>query len=188
MLFLRLHMECRQTTRLGALAEVDASAFAWSPAAMAEASAASKVLSISMNGVTTGDIYVQLDPNIVNSTLGCTLFGGWYKRTYVSEMDKIVVGIALTAYATGREVSISSISCNGPYPNYEIKIYENDGKTLHNTTFTDENGNYVILLSPGKYFVHTEEFGPDFQPEEKINVIDIRDDTEFDILIKSGIR
>lgn len=45
--------------------------------------------------------------------------------------------------------------CSGPYPNYEIIIHGQDGKTIVSKLKTDLNGNYKGLLSPGTYVIYT---------------------------------
>jgi hypothetical protein len=51
--------------------------------------------------------------------------------------------------------NISTPPCEGPYPNYQIKIYEkmNGKNTLVCVTKTDENGNFRILFNPGEYVI-----------------------------------
>ena len=46
--------------------------------------------------------------------------------------------------------------CSGPYPDLSILIYtdENEKKIIA-TTQTDSNGNYHIILKPGKYIIYS---------------------------------
>lgn len=46
--------------------------------------------------------------------------------------------------------------CNGPYPNYEIIIYGDDGKTIVSKIITDSNGIAQTMLDSGSYSVHTK--------------------------------
>jgi len=45
--------------------------------------------------------------------------------------------------------------CSGPYPNYELNIYAEDGKTLISKTKTDSIGNFRMSLKSGKYIIYT---------------------------------
>jgi hypothetical protein len=60
--------------------------------------------------------------------------------------------------APSRDNKISVPPCEGPYPNYEIKIYEkiNGKNTIVCVTKTDENGNFRVLLKPGEYVIYTQ--------------------------------
>lgn len=51
--------------------------------------------------------------------------------------------------------SFSVPPCSGPYPNYEITIYAQDGKTVVSKIKTDSNGNFETLLNPGTYVIFT---------------------------------
>jgi len=79
--------------------------------------------------------------------------------------------------------------CSGPYPNYEIIIYNEDGKTVEKTIFSNEDGNYNTELEQGVYviFIQEREFGT---MKETPNQITINSDqiTQFDITIDTGIR
>ena len=44
--------------------------------------------------------------------------------------------------------------CSGPYPGYEIEIYT-DEKNIITKAKTDVNGNFKLLLKPGKYLIYT---------------------------------
>jgi hypothetical protein len=41
--------------------------------------------------------------------------------------------------------------CQGPYPHYEVKIYEKSGAEIEATTQTDEAGMFSVRLPPGQY-------------------------------------
>jgi hypothetical protein len=45
--------------------------------------------------------------------------------------------------------------CSGPYPNYEVIIYDEDGKRVISKIKTDSNGNFKAFLEPGSYLIHT---------------------------------
>ena len=46
--------------------------------------------------------------------------------------------------------------CSGPYPDLPISIYTDDNeKKRIATTHTDSNGNYHIILKPGKYIIYS---------------------------------
>jgi hypothetical protein len=45
--------------------------------------------------------------------------------------------------------------CSGLYPNYEIVIYSEDGKTVASKAKTDANGNFKTLLNTGNYIIKT---------------------------------
>jgi len=79
--------------------------------------------------------------------------------------------------------------CSGPYPNYEIIIYNEDGKTVEKTIFSNEDGNYNTELEQGVYviFIQEREFAT---MKETPNQITINSDqtSQFDIRIDTGIR
>lgn len=45
--------------------------------------------------------------------------------------------------------------CSGPYPNYDIKIYNQDTKKLVLKTKTESKGNFKAILEPGEYVIYT---------------------------------
>jgi hypothetical protein len=45
--------------------------------------------------------------------------------------------------------------CNGPYPNYHVKIYLSITNTIVFETKTDSNGNFKAFLEPGNYIIYT---------------------------------
>ncbi|MBI1925080.1 T9SS type A sorting domain-containing protein [Candidatus Poribacteria bacterium] len=46
--------------------------------------------------------------------------------------------------------------CDGPYPNYEITVYQADGKTIVSKVASDASGNYKISLNAGTYIIYTQ--------------------------------
>ena len=61
--------------------------------------------------------------------------------------------------------------CSGPYPNFTIAIYSDDNeKKMVATTQTDSNGNYHIMLKPGKYLIYASSDSPSTIDITKANV------------------
>ena len=61
--------------------------------------------------------------------------------------------------------------CSGPYPNYTITVYTDDKeKKMVTTTQTDSNGNYRIILKPGKYLIYSSLESPNTIDVTKANV------------------
>jgi len=79
--------------------------------------------------------------------------------------------------------------CDGPYPNYEVIIYEIDGKTVAHRTITDDKGNFEAQLLPGDYIVFGKN--PGFNTIEDTPIlftIEPNKRTSIEILINEGIR
>jgi len=79
--------------------------------------------------------------------------------------------------------------CTGPYPNYEIIIYNEDGKTVEKKIFSNEDGNYNTELEQGIYIIYIQqhEFGKMKQITKQIT-INSGQTSKFDIRIDTGIR
>lgn len=61
--------------------------------------------------------------------------------------------------------------CSGPYPDLPISIYTGDNeKKMVATTQTDSNGNYHIILKPGKYLIYSSLESPSTIDITKANV------------------
>lgn len=61
--------------------------------------------------------------------------------------------------------------CSGPYPNFTIAAYTYDKeKKMVATTQTDSNGNYHIILKPGKYLIYSSLESPNRIDITKANV------------------
>lgn len=83
--------------------------------------------------------------------------------------------------------------CTGPYPNYEVNIYSNNNNnnsnnTLIATTKTDADGNYRILLEPGKYVIYTKAGKFPANVNSNIFMIEEGKITTLDLMIDTGIR
>lgn len=63
--------------------------------------------------------------------------------------------------------------CSGPYPNFTITVYTDDNKKeMVTTTQTDSNGNYQIILKPGKYSIYSSLESPNTIDIGKANIYD----------------
>ena len=79
--------------------------------------------------------------------------------------------------------------CDGPYPNYEVVIYEIDGKTVFHRTITDDKGNFELQLPIGDYLAFEIDFG--FNQIEEIPIefsIEPEKIKNIKISIDKGIR
>ena len=76
--------------------------------------------------------------------------------------------------------------CNGPYPNYEIIVYRVDGETIEIRVNSNEQGNYRVPLTPGKYIIYTQN-GP-FSKKTNTLTIESEETTELDLVIDTGIQ
>ena len=90
--------------------------------------------------------------------------------------------------------SYSVPPCSGPYPNYEIIIYQdnennrNFNKNIVLKTKTNMSGDYKAFLNPGNYVIYTKKgispssiMANEFSVEEGKN-------TRVDLTIDTGIR
>lgn len=75
--------------------------------------------------------------------------------------------------------------CSGPYPGYEILIYDENGKNVIAKTETNDKGEYFISLNPGNYIIYSPE-----GLSNKSNLVIIRENeiTKKDLIIDKGIR
>ncbi len=80
--------------------------------------------------------------------------GAQRKRQGTLEGTVYYLGIACTPQTySGMEIKIPP--CNGPYPNYEIVIYNEDGTTEIAKTVSSKDGRYHLSLDPGHYIIYT---------------------------------
>jgi len=70
----------------------------------------------------------------------------------------------------------------GPYPDYQIDIYRDDGVTLAAQTSSDADGNYRIGLPPGDYIIDTP--GKYFY---EVTIVS-KETTELDLCVDRGMR
>lgn len=79
--------------------------------------------------------------------------------------------------------------CDGPYPNYEVVIFEVSGESVIARTFTDNNGNFEAELPPGDYIVFGKN--PGFNTVEETPIfftIEPEKRKSIEILINEGYR
>jgi hypothetical protein len=80
--------------------------------------------------------------------------------------------------------------CDGPYPNYEVVVYQEDGVTPVARASTDSKGRFRIDLPEGNYVVYARRFGPTsktFDVPKSVR-IEAGRTTEMEINIDTGIR
>ncbi|MEW6003028.1 MAG: carboxypeptidase-like regulatory domain-containing protein [Nitrospirota bacterium] len=80
--------------------------------------------------------------------------------------------------------------CDGPYPNYEVLIYKEDGKTIFARTLTDRDGIFKIRLPLGRYIIYSKQFNSVSKTTEVPNLIKLEagKTTHININIDTGIR
>lgn len=79
--------------------------------------------------------------------------------------------------------------CSGPYPNYDIIIFDSDEITEISSTISDENGNYKISLMPNDYVVYQKQRQQNKMVDYALPVTIIsKQVTSQDIIIDGGIR
>jgi len=79
--------------------------------------------------------------------------------------------------------------CSGPYPNYDIIIFDSDEITEISSTISDENGNYKISLMPDDYVVYQKQRQQNKMVDYALPVTIIsKQVTSQDIIIDGGIR
>jgi hypothetical protein len=79
--------------------------------------------------------------------------------------------------------------CSGPYPDHEINIYKDDGRTVAAKTISDKDGMFAAVLQPGSYVIYA--FGSVSNPNIKTPQIIIMESGKtviFNIRIDTGIR
>jgi hypothetical protein len=86
----------------------------------------------------------------------------------------------------GREPRVPP--CDGPYPNYEITVYQTDGKTIVAKGISDANGHYEISLNAGNYLIYTPSGLS--QNDVKANRVTIveGETTKLDLVVDTGVR
>ena len=105
--------------------------------------------------------------------------------------EKQVGVVEGVVYFVGKPCPPSKVGppCDGPYPNYEVIIYEDDGKSIVDKIMTDDQGNFEIQLSVGDYLVFGKNL--DFNKVKEIPIMfTIEPDKRknIEILINQGIR
>jgi hypothetical protein len=75
--------------------------------------------------------------------------------------------------------------CSGPYPNYEILVYDEGGNNVIAKTKTNDKGEYFILLEPKNYVIYTQA-----GISNQSNLITIKENeiTNKNLTIDKGIR
>jgi hypothetical protein len=78
--------------------------------------------------------------------------------------------------------------CDGPYPNYEIKVYQGEGTTMVTSVTSSEDGYYKILLDPGSYVIYTQNGL--YKDNVKTNIVLVQsgNTTKLNLIIDTGIR
>ena len=107
------------------------------------------------------------------------------------ETTKQENGVEGTVYFVGKPCpsTMTGPPCDGSYPNYEVIIYEIDGKTVAHRTITDDKGNFEAQLLPGDYIVFGKN--PRFNTIEETPIqftIEPEKIKSIEISINEGIR
>ncbi|KPK75054.1 MAG: hypothetical protein AMS25_18655 [Gemmatimonas sp. SM23_52] len=99
--------------------------------------------------------------------------------------------LAGTVYFVGlpcRLISPSRPPCDGPYPDYEVVVYESDGVTEAARTRSDERGRYFVALEPGDYVIFTPAgLAARFRNPNTATVLAGKL-TRLDLVVDTGIR
>ncbi|MFX0204595.1 MAG: carboxypeptidase-like regulatory domain-containing protein, partial [Candidatus Hodarchaeota archaeon] len=74
--------------------------------------------------------------------------------------------------------------CDGPYPNYEVIVYDESGTQVVDSTFTDCSGKYIFSLPPGTYVIYSKTVRSDIPNTIQL---DNGEQVELDIDIDTGI-
>jgi hypothetical protein len=76
--------------------------------------------------------------------------------------------------------------CGGPYANYAITVYRDDGVAVKAQIHSNVNGEYRIGLAPGDYIIYT----PKGVGSEQANAVTILsgEKTRLDLVIDTGVR
>lgn len=110
------------------------------------------------------------------------------KQEFSEKQVGVVEGVV---YFVGKPCPPSRVGppCDGPYPNYEVVIYEIDGKSIANRTITDDEGNFEAQLPVGDYLVFEKNFDINKVKETPI-MFTIEPDKRrsLEISIDTGIR
>ena len=96
-----------------------------------------------------------------------------------------------SVYFVGKPCPSSRVGppCDGPYPNYEVIIYEKDEKNIVNKIMTDDQGNFETQLPVGNYLVFGKNI--DFNKVIEIPIvftIEPEKTKSIEITINEGIR
>jgi hypothetical protein len=110
----------------------------------------------------------------------------------LSNSSIIRTGVKGTVYFIGSEcpptASIRVPPCSGPFPGYNVEVYDEDGTTLVKRVMTDAMGKFTVSLEPGHYIIYTQA-GP-FPSHKLANEIVVNENqvVEKDLNIDTGIR
>ena len=129
--------------------------------------------------------------------IGCLLHQKDNLRTdkamaQLSNSSTVRTGIKGTVYFVGSECpptsSIRVPPCSGPYPGYNVEVYDEDGTTIVKRALTDAMGKFTVSLEPGRYIIYTQA-GP-FASHRLTNEIVVNENqvVEKDLTIDTGIR
>jgi hypothetical protein len=80
--------------------------------------------------------------------------------------------------------------CDGPYPDYEVVVYKDDGTTVASTAKTDQDGKFTVSLPEGKYVIFTgANAAAGADAKQRTDVVVSRDALQtVDLRIDSGVR
>ena len=112
---------------------------------------------------------------IIPAAIGVALIIGaiiYSMSEEIQEFSEKQVGVVEgTVYFVGKPCPPSRVGppCDGPYPNYEVVIYEIDGKSIANRTITDDEGNFEAQLPVGDYLVFEKK--RDFNKVKEIPIV-----------------
>ncbi len=73
--------------------------------------------------------------------------------------------------------------CDGPYANYEIEVFREDGKTLETRTVSNSDGGYFVLLPRGRYVIYTSTGLSQDREEHKVQILPDKA-TSLDLVIE----
>jgi hypothetical protein len=98
-----------------------------------------------------------------------------------------------TVYYSGipcRPLNMKIPPCDGPYPNYEVIIYDQSGMEIVDRIFTDDDGNYSFTLPAGIYTIYSRSVDINMKPVNIPNKIPLNSNKrfKFDIVIDTGIK
>jgi len=78
--------------------------------------------------------------------------------------------------------------CDGPYPDYELRILRDSDESLAALHVTDENGQYTAVLPSGRYLIRTQAgIAADTFEETRFTVIP-GDTLTLQLTVDTGIR
>jgi len=132
---------------------------------------------------------------IIPAVIGVALIIGaiiYSMSEEIQEFSEKQVGVVEgVVYFVGKPCPPSRVGppCDGPYPNYEVVIYEIDGKSIVNKINTNDEGTFEVQLPVGKYIVF--EKSVDFNKVKETPIVfTIEPDKRksLEISIDQGIR